>query len=36
MDMTRNDFKFLTSTNWNKIYQPLAIDMTKKRIRWLF
>ena len=29
MDMTHNDFKFLTSTCWNKRYQPLTIDMTK-------
>ena len=35
MDMTRNELKILTSTNWNKVYQPLTIDMTKKRIRWL-
>ena len=31
MDMTLNDFKYLTSTCWNKIYQPLTIDMTKDR-----
>ena len=29
MDMTLNEFKFLTSTCWNKNYQPLIIDMTK-------
>ena len=29
MDMTLNEFKFLTSTCWNENYQPLAIDMTK-------
>ena len=29
MDMTLNEFKFLTSTCWNKNYQPLTIDMTK-------
>ena len=29
MDMTLNEFKLLTSTCWNKNYQPLTIDMTK-------
>ena len=29
MDMTFNEFKFLTSTCWNKNYQPLTFDMTK-------
>ena len=29
MDMTLNEFKYLTSTCWNKNYQPLTIDMTK-------
>ena len=29
MDMTLNEFKLLTSTWWNKTYQPLTIDMTK-------
>ena len=29
MDMTLNEFKLLTSTCWNKNYQPLSIDMTK-------
>ena len=29
MDMTHNEFKFLTSTCWNKNYQLLTIDMTK-------
>ena len=29
MDMTLNEFKFSTSTCWNKNYQPLTIDMTK-------
>ena len=29
MDMTLNEFKLLTSTCWNKNYQPLANDMTK-------
>ena len=31
MDMTLNEFKLLTSTCWNKSYQPLTIDMTKDR-----
>ena len=29
MDMTLNEFKFLTSTCWNENYKPLTIDMTK-------
>ena len=29
VDMTLNEFKYLTSTCWNKNYQPLTIDMTK-------
>ena len=29
MDMILNEFKLLTSTCWNKNYQPLTIDMTK-------
>ena len=29
MDMTLNEFKFLTSTCWNEKYQALTIDMTK-------
>ena len=29
MDMTLNEFKYLTSTCWDKNYQPLDIDMTK-------
>ena len=29
MDMTVNEFKYLTSTCWKRIYQPLTIDMTK-------
>ena len=29
MDMTLNEFKFLTSTCWNVKYQPLTIDLTK-------
>ena len=31
MDMTLDDFKYLTSTCWNKNYQPLTIDMTKDK-----
>ena len=31
MDMTLKEFKFLTSTCWNKNYQPLTIDMTKNK-----
>ena len=30
-DMTLKGFKNLTSTCWNKNYQPLTIDMTKDR-----
>ena len=29
MDMTLNEFKYLTSTCWNEKYQPLTIDMTR-------
>ena len=31
MDMTLNEFKYLTSTCWNKNYQPLTIDMNKNK-----
>ena len=31
MDMTLQEFKLLTSTCWNKNYQPLTIDMTKDK-----
>ena len=31
MDMTRNEFKYLTSTCWNEKYIPLTIDMTKDK-----
>ena len=31
MDMTLNEFKYLTSTGWNKKYQALTIDMTKDK-----
>ena len=29
MDMTSDEFKYLTSTCCNEKYQPLTIDMTK-------
>ena len=29
MGMTLDEFKYLTSTCWNKNYQPLTIDMSK-------
>ena len=29
IDMTLNEFKYITSTCWNEKYQPLTIDMTK-------
>ena len=31
MDMTLDEFKFLTSICWNTNYQPLTIDMTKDK-----
>ena len=31
MDMTLDEFKYLTSTCWNEEYQPLTIDMTKDK-----
>ena len=31
MDMTLNELEYLTSTCWNKNYQPLTIDMTKDK-----
>ena len=31
MDMTLNEFKYLSSTCWNEKYQPLTIDMTKDK-----
>ena len=31
MDMTVNEFKYLTSTCWKKSYQPLTIGMTKDK-----
>ena len=31
MDMTLNEFKYLTSVCWNEKYQPLTIDMSKNK-----
>ena len=31
MDLTLDEFKYLTSTCWDKQYQPLTIDMTKDK-----
>ena len=31
LDMTINDFKLLTSTCWNEVYEPLTIDKTKDK-----
>ena len=31
MDMTLDEFKYLTSTCWNEKYQPFTIDMTKDK-----
>ena len=31
MDMTLDEFKNVTSTCWNKNYQPITIDMTKDK-----
>ena len=31
MDLTLNEFKLLTSTCWNKNYQPLTIDMSRDK-----
>ena len=31
MDITLNEFKYLSSTCWDQQYQPLTIDMTKER-----
>ena len=36
MDMTLNEFKLLTSTCWNRSYQPLTIDMTKDKYQGRF
>ena len=29
MDLSLDEFKYLTSTCWNEKYQPLTIDMIK-------
>ena len=31
MDMTLDEFKYLTSTCWNEQYQSLTSDMTKDK-----
>ena len=31
IDLTLDEFKYLTSTCWNEQYQPLTIDMTKDK-----
>ena len=31
MDMTLDEFKYLTSSCWNENYQPLTIDMRKHK-----
>ena len=31
MDKTLDEYKCLTSTCWNKNYQPVTLDMTKDR-----
>ena len=31
MDMTLDEFKYLTSTCWNEKYQPIIIDKTKDK-----
>ena len=36
IDLTLHEFKLLTSTCWNKNYQPLTIDMTKNRYQGRF
>ena len=33
MDVTLNEFKYLTSTCCDEKYQPLAIDMTEDKYR---
>ena len=33
MDMTLNEFRYLTSTCWNELYQPITYDMTKTNIK---
>ena len=36
MEMTVDEFKYLTSTCWNEKYQPLTIDMTKHKYTGLY
>ena len=31
MDMALNEYKYLTSACWDRIYQSLTIDMTKDK-----
>ena len=31
MDMTLDEFEYLTGTCWNQNYQPLTIDITKDK-----
>ena len=31
MDMTLDEFQFLTNTCWNEKYQPLTLDMTRDK-----
>ena len=31
IDITLDEFKYLTSTCWNEKYQPLTTDMTKRK-----
>ena len=31
MDMTLDEFKYISSTCWNEKYQPQPIDMTKDK-----
>ena len=36
MDLTLDEFKYLTSTCWNEQYQPLTIDMTEDNFSGLY
>ena len=36
MDMSLNEFKYLTSTCWNAKYEPLIFDMTKDKYQGRF
>ena len=31
MDMTLDEYRYLTSTCWNEKYQPLTTDMTRDK-----